>query len=224
LSSGQFAAVAGFPVRAVDLDIDHRRAAVQIDLGYADQSAHHRLAELERVGAVILDGIARNGAVGDLRSAVFNIDPFSVRVVVVKVVIRDAHQSAECVGAAVVTVVRARRCTALDRSAVVTVEHDVSDLRARRRAENADIVAGRVDVDVLDVVVIAVVHTAEPTVEVYRIALVVWILRRVVKNRTGDGMERGIFRADLRKFPVCAVEVMRLLPAAPRTIPLRRTL
>ena len=222
MSSGQFAAVAGFPVRAVDLDIDHRRAAVQIDLGYADQSAHHRLAELERVGAVILDGIARNGAVGDLRSAVFNIDPFSVRVV--KVVIRDAHQSAERVGAAVVTVVRARRCTAFDRSAVVTVEHDVSDLRARRRAENADIVAGRVDVDVLDVVVIAVVHTAEPTVEVYRIALVVWILRRVVKNRTGDGMERGIFRADLRKFPVCAVEVMRLLPAAPRTIPLRRTL
>ena len=202
MSSGQFAAVAGFPVRAVDLDIDHRRAAVQIDLGYADQSAHHRLAELERVGAVILDGIARNGAVGDLRSAVFN----SVRVV--KVVIRDAHQSAERVGAAVVTVVRARRCTAFDRSAVVTVEHDVSDLRARRRAENADIVTGRVDVDVLDVVVIAVVHTAEPTVEVYRIALVVWILRRVVKNRTGDGMERGIFRADLRKFPVCAVEVM----------------
>ena len=208
-------------MRAVDLDIDHRRAAVQIDLGYADQSAHHRLAELERVGAVILNGIARNGAVGNLRRAVFNIDPFSVRVV--KVVIRNAHQTAERVGAAVGAVGRIRRA-AFDHAAIVAVEHDVSELRARRCAEDADVVAGRVDVDVLDVIVVAVVYTAEPTVKVYRVALVVRILFWVVKNRTGDGMERGILFAFPRGLAICAVEVVRLLPAAPRTIPLRRRL
>ena len=52
-------------VGTIDLNIHHSGAIFQICAGNAKQSAHHSLAQAQLVLAVVLNDIARNGAVID---------------------------------------------------------------------------------------------------------------------------------------------------------------
>ena len=181
-------------VRAVDLNVHHSGASVQLKAGNADQTAYHRLAEPQFVLAVVLDLIARDGTVLDHRFARFAF---------IRILIGDTGQPAQCVGTLIVRYNRA----ALDDAAVVAVKHDVFDRRACRGAEYAHIVAVGIDGDVFDVVVPAVVLPAEPRVERNTVIVLIHTYR------SGDGVERSVLFAVRRVFHVHAVDVMGLCPA-----------
>ena len=178
---------------AVDRNVHHGGAFVQLKAGNADQTAYHRLAKTQLIFAVVLDLIACDGAVLDHR---FALSAF------IRILIGDTGQPAQGVGALIVLHSRAT----LDDAAVVAVKHDVFDRRARRGAEYAYIVAVGVDGDVLDVVVPAIVLPAEPRVERNTVTVLIHTYR------AGDGVEHGILRAIRWVCRVRAVEVVGLGP------------
>ena len=189
-------------VGAVDRNVHHSGAVLQVHAGHADQTAYRRLAQGLLILAVIPHGIARDGAV-------FN----GALAKIILIIIGDAHQPAQGVGRGVflgvalrsVVLVRipcGRLAGALNNRTVVAVKHDVFDRRARRGAEQAHVVAVGVDGDVFDVVALPIVDAAEPVVQCEIIFIP--ILLALGLHGPGDGLERSV---------LFAVEVVGLRPA-----------
>ena len=126
-----------------------------------------------------------------------------------------AHNVALAPGVSPVRLLRA----SLNHSVIIAVEHDVADIRTGGGAEQAHIVAGRFDVQVLDIVVPTVIATAEPVIEHHAVGVVCCDM----VYGAGNGIELPVvfLLFCLPRFLVRAVEVMGLLPALSRAVPLR---
>ena len=178
---------------AVDVDLRHGGALLQVQAGHADEASDVRAAVALLVGAVVDDLIARNGAVGDHVVAV------------VGVIEGRADQAAEGIGAdrfahAGVEVLRA----ALHAGRPVAVEDDVPDIGADSDAEHAHGIAVGDHVQVLDLIALPVEAPAEPAVD-HRSPVV----DRAGLPRAGDGREPG---------DAARLHVVGLLPVLDRAL------
>ncbi len=215
LVHGTVVRFAGVAVGTVDVQLDYGGAPVQIGAGYAHQPADGGFAQELPVLAVVGHGVAGDGAVAD------GADLRLVLQVLV-IVVGDADQTAQGVGGGVI--LRAGGAgdgggvgLALDDGVVVAVEHDVFDLRAGGGAEQAHVVAIGGDVYVLDVVVAAVVDTAEPVVQRQVVGLIALAVQLAVVHRAGNGVEVVVYgRAVGGGAASCAVEIVGLLPGQGR--------
>ena len=205
----------GVAVGTVDIQLDHGGAPVQIGAGYAHQPADGGFAQELPVFAVVGHGVAGDSAVADGADLRLVLQVFII-------VVGDAYQTAQGVGGGVIlrpggTGGGGGAGLALDNGVVVAVEHDVFDLRAGGGAEQTHVVAMGGDVHILDVVVAAVVDTAEPVVQRQIIGFIAPVQLAVV-HRTGNGVEVIVCGRAVGGGAVsCTVEVVGLLPGEDRT-------
>ena len=201
----------GVAVGTVDIQLDHGGAPVQIGAGYAHQPADGGFAQELPVFAVVGHGVAGDSAVADGADLRLVLQVFII-------VVGNAYQTAQGVGGGVIlrpggTGGGGGVGLALDNGVVVAVEHDVFDLRASGGTEQTHVVAMGGDVHILDVVVAAVVDTAEPVVQRQIIGFIAPVVQLAVVHRAGNGVE-VIVRG---RAVSCAVEVVGLLPGEDRT-------
>ena len=205
----------GVAVGTVDIQLDHGGAPVQIGAGYAHQPADGGFAQELPVFAVVGHGVAGDSAVADGADLRLVLQVFII-------VVGDAYQTAQGVGGGVIlrpggTGGGGGVGLALDNGVVVAVEHDVFDLRAGGGTEQTHVVAMGGDVHILDVVVAAVVDTAEPVVQRQIIGFIAPVQLAVV-HRTGNGVEVIVCGRAVGGGAVsCTVEVVGLLPGEDRT-------
>ena len=205
----------GVAVGTVDIQLDHGGAPVQIGAGYAHQPADGGFAQELPVFAVVGHGVAGDSAVADGADLRLVLQVFII-------VVGNAYQTAQGVGGGVIlrpggTGGGGGVGLALDNGVVVAVEHDVFDLRAGGGAEQTHVVAMGGDVHILDVVVAAVVDTAEPVVQRQIIGFIAPVQLAVV-YRAGNGVEVVVCGRAVGGGAVsCAVEVVGLLPGEDRT-------
>ena len=208
-------AFTGVAVGTVDIQLDHGGAPVQIGAGYAHQPADGGFAQELPVFAVVGHGVAGDSAVADGADLRLVLQVFII-------VVGNAYQTAQGVGGGVIlrpggTGGGGGVGLALDNGVVVAVEHDVFDLRAGGGAEQAHVVAMGGDVHILDVVVAAVVDTAEPVVQRQIIGFIAPVQLAVV-YRAGNGVEVVVCGRAVGGGAVsCTVEVVGLLPGEDRT-------
>ena len=209
-------AFTGVAVGTVDIQLDHGGAPVQIGAGYAHQPADGGFAQELPVFAVVGHGVAGDSAVADGADLRLVLQVFII-------VVGNAYQTAQGVGGGVIlrpggTGGGGGVGLALDNGVVVAVEHDVFDLRAGGGAEQAHVVAMGGDVHILDVVVAAVVDTAEPVVQRQIIGFIAPVVQLAVVHRAGNGVEVVVCGRAVGGGAVsCAVEVVGLLPGEDRT-------
>ena len=205
----------GVAVGTVDIQLDHGGAPVQIGAGYAHQPADGGFAQELSVFAVVGHGVAGDSAVADGADLRLVLQVFII-------VVGNAYQTAQGVGGGVIlrpggTGGGGGVGLALDNGVVVAVEHDVFDLRAGGGTEQTHVVAMGGDVHILDVVVAAVVDTAEPVVQRQIIGFIAPVQLAVV-HRTGNGVEVIVCGRAVGGGAVsCTVEVVGLLPGEDRT-------
>ena len=205
----------GVAVGTVDIQLDHGGAPVQIGAGYAHQPADGGFAQELPVFAVVGHGVAGDSAVADGADLRLVLQVFII-------VVGNAYQTAQGVGGGVIlrpggTGGGGGVGLALDNGVVVAVEHDVFDLRAGGGTEQTHVVAMGGDVHILDVVVAAVVDTAEPVVQRQIIGFIAPVQLAVV-YRAGNGVEVVVCGRAVGGGAVsCTVEVVGLLPGEDRT-------
>ena len=203
-------------VGTVDIQLDHGGAPVQIGAGYAHQPADGGFAQELPVFAVVGHGVAGDGAVADGADLRLVLQVFII-------VVGNAYQTAQGVGGGVIlrpggTGGGGGVGLALDNGVVVAVEHDVFDLRAGGGTEQTHVVAMGGDVHILDVVVAAVVDTAEPVVQRQIIGFIAPVVQLAVVYRAGNGVEVIVCGRAVGGGAVsCTVEVVGLLPGEDRT-------
>ena len=208
-------AFTGVAVGTVDIQLDHGGAPVQIGAGYAHQPADGGFAQELPVFAVVGHGVAGDSAVADGADLRLVLQVFII-------VVGNAYQTAQGVGGGVIlrpggTGGGGGVGLALDNGVVVAVEHDVFDLRAGGGTEQTHVVAMGGDVHILDVVVAAVVDTAEPVVQRQIIGFIAPVQLAVV-YRAGNGVEVVVCGRAVGSGAVsCTVEVVGLLPGEDRT-------
>ena len=206
----------GVAVGTVDIQLDHGGAPVQIGAGYAHQPADGGFAQELPVFAVVGHGVAGDSAVADGADLRLVLQVFII-------VVGNAYQTAQGVGGGVIlrpggTGGGGGVGLALDNGVVVAVEHDVFDLRAGGGTEQTHVVAMGGDVHILDVVVAAVVDTAEPVVQRQIIGFIAPVVQLAVVHRAGNGVEVVVCGRAVGGGAVsCAVEVVGLLPGEDRT-------
>ena len=206
----------GVAVGTVDIQLDHGGAPVQIGAGYAHQPADGGFAQELPVFAVVGHGVAGDSAVADGADLRLVLQVFII-------VVGNAYQTAQGVGGGVIlrpggTGGGGGVGLALDNGVVVAVEHDVFDLRAGGGTEQTHVVAMGGDVHILDVVVAAVVDTAEPVVQRQIIGFIAPVVQLTVVHRTGNGVEVIVCGRAVGGGAVsCTVEVVGLLPGEDRT-------
>ena len=206
----------GVAVGTVDIQLDHGGAPVQIGAGYAHQPADGGFAQELPVFAVVGHGVAGDSAVADGADLRLVLQVFII-------VVGDAYQTAQGVGGGVIlrpggTGGGGGVGLALDNGVVVAVEHDVFDLRAGGGTEQTHVVAMGGDVHILDVVVAAVVDTAEPVVQRQIIGFIAPVVQLAVVYRAGNGVEVIVCGRAVGGGAVsCTVEVVGLLPGEDRT-------
>ena len=200
----------------VDIQLDHGGAPVQIGTGYAHQPADGGFAQELPVFAVVGHGVAGDSAVADGADLRLVLQVFII-------VVGNAYQTAQGVGGGVIlrpggTGGGGGVGLALDNGVVVAVEYDVFDLRAGGGTEQTHVVAMGGDVHILDVVVAAVVDTAEPVVQRQIIGFIAPVVQLAVVYRAGNGVEVVVCGRAVGGGAVsCAVEVVGLLPGEDRT-------
>ena len=203
-------------VGTVDIQLDHGGAPVQIGAGYAHQPADGGFAHELPVFAVVGHGVAGDSAVADGADLRLVLQVFII-------VVGNAYQTAQGVGGGVIlrpggTGGGGGVGLALDNGVVVAVEHDVFDLRAGGGTEQTHVVAMGGDVHILDVVVAAVVDTAEPVVQRQIIGFIAPVVQLAVVHRAGNGVEVVVCGRAVGGGAVsCTVEVVGLLPGEDRT-------